>query len=693
MGYTGHMQAEKRTARLPETALGGVIAASAVVLWIVSGPTIDWNSYTTAPYWAGLAVVAALLGAGLLTGFKVVRLTPQAWVSLLAGGYFLGRCCTSYSVTQSWGEAATITGCFVFYLLGCNAAQGSWVRWAGKGLAAALGAAMLCFCLMHYTDLPQAVCGRPEVGLSGAIPRCISLFVYKNHAGTFFFLGGWALIWLAVWARGPRRLAVPAVLTGIAALWFSLNCGTRAVLLLLPVCVTIGWWLWIAVRTSEARKVRGVMLLIAVLLSIAMLVPVVDLLLGGDMYERVLKIDTHGRFDIWKGVLDIISNAPAWGNGVASCEWDIIPFYSEWNLPNAAHNEYLQLWADYGIIGLLLAVGIILAHLIHGFGALTEESAPREQRLSTAVCMLLTVGLAAYAVCDYPWHSTMLACMNAFCCGVLAAPHPRMRMKQGVCTPVPVRAESTAGRTLMLLGLTVLVACSTSMACRLAPTWLANWQYNAMVLRGAPAEEQRRHLAAAMQKFPASAIYDRYLTLPGREKVNLSEAEQLARLAVQDNPHQLYTWTQFAEMLCRQGKFAEAESALRNAYPGDGPAQSCLNHWPAAYGQVLLAWGDYCMQRGEHARALSLFSYAERLGKVYSLIQGCAYRSDLATALPKDYHRKAGALTQYRMQDLQIMRDVGITPDDSWMAPAPPHGKPALYLEAIRAWEASNHRR
>ena len=99
------------------------------------------------------------------------------------------------------------------------------------------------------------------------------------------------------------------------------------------------------------------------------------------------------------------------------------------------------------------------------------------------------------------------------------------------------------------------------------------------------------------------------------------------------------------------------------------------------------------MQRGEHARALSLFSYAERLGKVYSLIQGCAYRSDLATALPKDYHRKAGALTQYRMQDLQIMRDVGITPDDSWMAPAPPHGKPALYLEAIRAWEASNHRR
>lgn len=688
MRYTGGMQAEKRTARLPESALGGVIAASAIILWIVSGPTIDRHSYTTAPYWAGLAGLAALLGAGLLAGLKTVRLTPLSWVSLLAGGYFMARCCTSYSVTQSWGEAATIAGCFVFYLLGSNAAQGRWARWAGKGLAAALGAAMLCFCLMHYTDLPQAVCGRPEVGLSGALPRCISLFVYKNHAGAFFFLGGWALIWLAVWAGGPRRLVLPAVLTGIAALWFSLHCGTRAVFLLLPICVTAGWWLWMAVRAAEGRRIGGLMLLVAVLLGLAMLVPVVDLLLGGDMYERVLNIDTHGRFAIWEGVLHIIRNAPAWGNGVASCEWDIIPYYSEWNLPNTAHNEYLQLWADYGIIGALLAVGIIIAHLIHGFGALAGEATPREQRLSTALCMLMTVGLAAYAICDYPWHSTMLACMNAFCCGVLAAPHPRSKTERSVRALLPVRAEGAGGRVLLVLGLTVLTACSVSMACRLAPVWLANWQYNAMVLRRAPVEEQRRHLARAMQQFPSSAIYDRYLTLPGREKVNLTEAEQLARLALQDNPHQLYTWTQFAEMLCRQAKYAEAEAALRNAYPGDGPAQSCLNHWPAAYAQVLLAWGDYCMQHGEHSRALSLFSYAERLGKVYSLIHGCIYRSDLATALPAGYHKKAGDLTRYRMQDLQVMRDVGITPDDSWMAPAGPKGKPALYGEAIRAKEA-----
>ena len=77
------------------------------------------------------------------------------------------------------------------------------------------------------------------------------------------------------------------------------------------------------------------------------------------------------RFLIWKTTLEMIGDRPVFGSGIGTFKMNYLNYQAEFlgNNPyyikysgkaGEAHNEYLQMWAELGIIGLGIFIGIIL---------------------------------------------------------------------------------------------------------------------------------------------------------------------------------------------------------------------------------------------------------------------------------------------------------------------------------------------
>ena len=111
---------------------------------------------------------------------------------------------------------------------------------------------------------------------------------------------------------------------------------------------------------------------------------------------------------------------------------------------------------------------------------------------------------------------------------------------------------------------------------------------------------------------------------------------------------------------------------------------SSLNNWPAYYAYNLLIWGRCEMQRGNHAKALSLLEYALALDAVNYTSFNPVWRSG-----PQPWKEHGGIKPGLRKMvdncklDVRMMRAVGTLPDDSWKLPYTPGGKPALYQSML----------
>jgi len=194
------------------------------------------------------------------------------------------------------------------------------------------------------------------------------------------------------------------------------------------------------------------------------------LLLGGTGYlmrhnksinerlQRGLAVSQDARVYNWKATLDQYRLNPIWGTGAGThlyygrlfrrpqIQYD----------PVHSHGDYLELLAEYGIVGELLAVVFLLTHVVNGIRCIREITL---RRLCNALAsarsnsLALTLGatvavtaLMAHSVVDFNMHIPANALLFAFLFGVLANP--------GIDRPAPVRWASWA--ILLRGGLVVL---------------------------------------------------------------------------------------------------------------------------------------------------------------------------------------------------------------------------------------------
>ena len=668
---------------------GRVAGVLLTLLWVFSMGGVDAHAFSSYPVCIVMVLLLVAVAYGMLRGYKVVSMSWLGWCSLLVGGYFLVRCLCSYAVVDSWCEAVLIMGAVVYYVAGVYVAQCRSSRWVFLVLGSALLLNVLAFWVVKLPEFDLLWTGRAEQTPAGTNSRPTTLFVYKNFAGVFLCAGGCVLGAWSAWRRnGWRRVA--GLLVAVVSVAVSFLCQTRSVYLVLPLALVGLWGVRLLVLVCSERRIGWFHYVIGGVLLICLGVFLYSFLFGGHISDFLGQVDTHLRYLIWAAVCDVLPTVPVYGCGANALQWEIVPWYNEWQLPNYAHNEYLQVWVDYGVLGLLLMLGVLVLHMIQGIRCMLSDQVGSARRVLAGLALVMLLLLAAYAVTDFPWHSFALVALSAFVCGVLASPfaHSGTPLFSGryraadAAQMVQVRAQKWTGKSVLLLLLAGLCTGFCFMGSTLRPAWKAQWEYQKLCAPEVdPGGDVRRAFIADMLPlYPSPALMDTYYMLPLPQAQNLPECERLLKLALAANPRQLFTLVMLVDVLGAEKKFEEADRLMRENYVGDSMPASSLNNWPAYYAYNLLTWGRYEMQQGNHGKALSLLEYALAMDGTRHMQFNPIWRQG-----PQPWKEQGGVKPGLRTLigncklDVRMLRAIGTQPDDSWKHPYSPGGKPALY--------------
>ncbi|TFC44932.1 O-antigen ligase family protein [Cryobacterium shii] len=372
--------------------------------------------------WWGYGAIVLIIGAGILIG--LVRLKPD-WMwprfpkSLIA---FLGLATLSLVWTNYLGASLIgitlqwVTTFAALFLALCL----TWtelLRTLGAALRWALGLSLvfevtvglfvrqpvLPFWVDYGTDtVPQAfywsrgllfhggpiegiVANRNLLGFLALL--AVIVFALQLAAGTV--RRGWGVAWLSL-----------AVL--ILVLTRSATVSFAAVV----VAVVLGLALWARRRGPDRRGVvylTAAASVVAVSAALAALAPRILPLLGKSA-------DLTGRLDIWRSVIDLAGQRPVQG-------WGWVSYWAPWAEPFKglavrrgvvylqAHNAWLDVWLQLGILGLIIFIALVLSTLWRSW--LLAVDRPRRTVADTApytvsslLPLLLLTALLAQSVAE-----------------------------------------------------------------------------------------------------------------------------------------------------------------------------------------------------------------------------------------------------------------------------------------------------
>lgn len=687
-----HMAEVKQKPRFTESLPGRMAGWLLAALWIFSMSGVDSHSFSAYPACVVLLVVLLLAGVGILAGYRLVRMSWLGWFTLAAAGYFLIRCVNSYAVTDSYEDEAIILGGIVYYVAGVYVAQNQRYSSLFFVLGLALVLNVVAFWATKQPWFRLEWTGRALETPEGRNSVPMTLFIYKNFAGFFLVTAGLALGSWSLWVqRGAWRVA--CLLLSVGAVVISFFCSTRVPYVMLPVALVVMWGLDLMIQLYSGRKPGRVAYLIGFFFLLVFLITCYDLLFGNTIGMLFDNADSHTRYYFWASVCEVIPHTPAWGCGAGATEWEIIPYSDIWQLPNYAHNDYLQVWVDYGIIGIALVIALIVSHVVQAFRCIASEQVEIKRRSLVAAAFIVVLLLAAYATADFPWHSYALVCMGAFACGIQASPFVHERggwFSSARWTPgsssalVQVKAQQGWGKCLLMGILLALVAFNADLGVNLRYAWLAQWEYNRLSQPGADPKHcaRRTCIAELLPHYPCPALMDTYYEAPLYER-NFQEQERLLSIALAANPKQRFTAVMLADVLDRQGKYEAAEKLMRSSYGEDAMEGRHTANWQAYYTHHLLQWGRNEMNRGHLRRACSILDYATAIHKKRHISFNLQYRSSRQHWLKNGKTNKYLAeLIRNASTDLRLMKQLGVQPDDSWQAPLEPGGRPSLY----RSW-------
>lgn len=411
--------------------------------------------------------------------------------------------------------------------------------------------------------------------------RIGGLFVNANHLAAFlsmvlFLAAGWLCF-----GRGGAALKLWLAFMVVAmTLGMSLTISRGALFgLAVGACVFTVLGLWVVWQTQRQyfwSLIGGI---------------AAALVLGGALLWKVneeylrTRISNHSvasdiRTEIWKSALTQFSLSPNLGAGARMYYQGGTQYRSPglatWT-PEAffAHNEYLQMLADYGWVGLALLLLVIILHLsnglkfIHWFVFEKFMRTGRVLSMNLAICLGSISALAAtlaHAFVEFHFHVPATAMMGAVLLGLLA--NPGFEQMQKPLRRIPgVRVM-----TKVLLGVSALILLASS------------WQYGradyafakaAVAARHKDAEGQRQLLDQVTKLDPhnGDAFYQRALhtldKLSADDRASQKEALQLAatdlETAMALNPYKYLYPLAYADVCDAQMKPEKARELITKA--------------------------------------------------------------------------------------------------------------------------------
>jgi hypothetical protein len=215
------------------------------------------------------------------------------------------------------------------------------------------------------------------VAASGQHIRSLVGRISKTLRHVSWIAIGMYVVTVAVWGLGnsnifgPRGFALLALilLTWNYARWRygDRSAGVRAlgllgciVLSLSRLAIVVGLLLWPLSRMSSRASVKGWARILALVIASSVvffaafesITPLRDRFIEGDVRPvGGVSINVSGRDDVWSVVWQSAMTSPWVGQGAGSAETEILEHAFKVSHP---HNEYLRIFHDFGLVGVLL---------------------------------------------------------------------------------------------------------------------------------------------------------------------------------------------------------------------------------------------------------------------------------------------------------------------------------------------------
>ena len=366
-------------------------------LWGVARPLQEGSLYVLL-FLLPFSKAAVELSFGLLlVGWILERLNPATraetvWRSprlrtvLLAGGAFLAACAASIAVSDFPAHSARgFVGKWLEYLLFTVIVADVCARPRVVTRALAF-VAWSAFGVIGYALFQAAVMLKLKAYAFHPLwyyQRMIGPYDNPIDLATYLMVVGFVLFAYALARHGParRRIGVLVVLITLCL------AETRAVGAWLGACTGL---LAMAVLSPALRRASLIVLLVGAGLAVAVLV-------GGGRVSRVLARSDEGVMDrwvMWQAAIGMVKDRPVLGHGLNTFMANYLTYWvGGERQPRYAHNCYLQVAAETGLIGLaafLWLLSSLFACLIRG---VRRADGPR-QLLLLGLC----AGLVAFAV-------------------------------------------------------------------------------------------------------------------------------------------------------------------------------------------------------------------------------------------------------------------------------------------------------
>jgi O-antigen ligase len=361
------------------------------------------------------------------------------WLPIMLSAYALGSMAWSHTYLAGveairWFLFAVIVWLVLNSMTRERFPMLAWAVHLGAFAVALLGASQFWF---DVRLIPQG-------------PHPAATFVNRNFAAEFMSM---TFVFSAYLIFSEKRLARLIFLSGSLGFHFIylMMCGTRSALVAtFVVLIMIAAMAW---RFSErfefprwdaSRRIAAAGALVGVVLACGFIK-------SGSTYGEYAGLSPFERgtartaaigagaetFKIrrvmWDATVRMVQDRPLSGVGAGAWEVDI-PLYqlpgSQLETDYYAHNEFLQIVGEFGIVGWLFLIGLTVYLLTAAWRTLrAKTSSEHDEGPIRAVA--LTSLLALMIVCNigFPWRLATTGALFAICLGLLAASDARLNLR------------------------------------------------------------------------------------------------------------------------------------------------------------------------------------------------------------------------------------------------------------------------
>ena len=310
------------------------------------------------------------------------------------------------------------------------------------------GFAFAFFAILQFVLSPNKIYGIYEVDY--AVP--FGSFVNRHNFAAYMEMTiavPLGLMFADAVQKDRRLLIVTAIgLMGVALLLSGSRGGFVALL------AEIFFLIFLTTKTKNysqlALKVGLAVLLMATII-------VGSILIGGETsLTRFAKTAASedfftSRIHIWSVTLDVIKNNLPFGAGLGAYSVAYTPFDSMNGMERVeqAHNDYLQVVADAGIVGLI--IGGFFLYWLFQTGL---ENAKTSSRFRRGVCIGALAGCFAilvHSLFDFVLHTTAIALLFLTLVGLVVASGRKMSDEENEQPPAPRRRKKTDAGSVVSL--------------------------------------------------------------------------------------------------------------------------------------------------------------------------------------------------------------------------------------------------